>query len=110
MKLQTTFLGGALATALAIGGCDSSKAELATTKTDLASARAERDGFKSQLDTARAHESTLAAQAADLTAKLAAAQTPKIAAEKRAEHAQGATAKKDEKRARRTVQASSRKG
>ena len=110
MKLHTMFLGSALAAAVMIGGCDSSKAELERTKADLATVTTERDGLKTQLDTATTHEKELTSQVADLNAKLAAAQTTNPAATKGSEHAQMTPAKKDNaKGGKKTAQASSHK-
>jgi outer membrane murein-binding lipoprotein Lpp len=110
MKLHTMFLGSALVAAVAMGGCDSSKAELEKTKADLATVTTERDGLKTQLDTATTHEKELTSQVADLNAKLAAAEPAKAAATKGTEHAQMTPAKKDgAKSGKNTAQASSHK-
>jgi outer membrane murein-binding lipoprotein Lpp len=110
MKLQTMFLGSALVAAVAIGGCDSSKAELEKTKADLATVTTERDGLKTQLETATNHEKELSSQVADLNAKLAAAQPANPATAKGTEHAQMTPAKKDgAKSGKNTAQASSHK-
>jgi len=110
MKLHTMFLGSALVAAVAMGGCDSSKAELEKTKADLATVTTERDGLKTQLDTATNHEKELTSQVSDLNAKLAAAEAAKPAATKGTEHAQMTPAKKDSaKSGKNTAQASSHK-
>ena len=107
MKVHTMFLGTALVAAFALGGCDSSKADLEKTKADLATVTTERDGLKTQLDTANTHEKELTSQIADLNAKLAAAQP---AAAKRTEHAQATPSKKDNAKAgKSTAQAASHK-
>jgi predicted nucleic acid-binding Zn-ribbon protein len=110
MKIHTMFLGSALVAAVAIGGCDSSKADLEKTKADLATVTTERDALKGQLDSANTHEKELTSQIADLNAKLAAAQPAKPAAAKGTEHAQATPAKKDSaKAAKSTAQAASHK-
>ena len=77
MKIHTMFLGSALVAAVAIGGCDSSKADLEKTKADLATVTTERDALKAQLDSANTHEKEMTSQIADLNAKLAATQPAK---------------------------------
>jgi chromosome segregation ATPase len=110
MKLHAMFLGSALVAAVAMGGCDSSKADLEKTKADLATVTAERDGLKSQLDTANTHEKELTSQIADLNAKLATAQPAKPGTVKGVEHAQMTPAKKDSAKAgKSTAQAASHK-
>ena len=99
MKVHTIFLGSALAAAVAMGGCDSSKADLEMTKADLATVTTERDNLKTQLDTAKTHEKDLTSQIADLTAKLAVAQPAKPGAAKGMEHAQMTPSKKDNSKA-----------
>jgi outer membrane murein-binding lipoprotein Lpp len=109
MKIHTMFLGSALAAAVAIGGCDSSKADLEKTKADLATVTTERDALKAQLDSANTHEKEMTSQIADLNAKLAATQPAKPAA-KGSEHAQAIPAKKDSVKAgKSTAQAGSHK-
>ena len=110
MKVHTMFLGSALVAAVALGGCDSSKADLEKTKADLATITTERDGLKAQVDTATNHEKELTSQIADLNAKLAAAQPVKAGPAKGTEHAQLTPAKKDNAKAgKNTAQASSHK-
>jgi uncharacterized protein YlxW (UPF0749 family) len=89
-----------LTTAFAVGACDTSKPEFERTKAELASVSAERDQLKSSLDSAKGRETTLAAQIAELTSKVAAPQTAKVAA----------VPKKDEKSARKTAHSPSKKG
>ncbi len=110
MKVHTMFLGSALVAAFALGGCDSSKADLEKTKADLATVTTERDGLKAQLDNANTHEKELTSQIADLNTKLAAAQPAKAGTTKDTAHAQLTPAKKDSAKAsKNTAQASSHK-
>jgi septal ring factor EnvC (AmiA/AmiB activator) len=107
MKLHTMFLGSALVAAVALGGCDPSKADLEKTRADLATVTTERDGLKAQLDTASTHEKELTAQITDLNTKLAASQSAKPGTAKETEHAQLTPAKT--KAGKNTAQASSHK-
>ena len=57
-------------------GCDKSKAALESTQTQLATALAERDAYKQQLDSARAQLNQALTQLALIKAAAAASPTP----------------------------------
>jgi uncharacterized protein YlxW (UPF0749 family) len=95
------FLGAALTATLALGACDSSKADLDRTRGELAASNTERDGLRSELDAEKTKVTNLDRQVTALNAKLTAAQS--AGANKPATASQGSTPaafKKEEKPAK----------